>query len=141
MKSYRDNSLEQISRTQLNATYRYFILVEKINKRKITKYVQVSFSQRVKLWQLMVSRFHTLINLVRPSSNKLFYGKSGIKDLKADPDHSVPTTPPTHTHPGFALAPVCFQKPTHLLGLPPNCHVMKADNQGKYSQVHYSKAN
>lgn len=49
MKSYRDNGLEQMSGTKLNAGPRHFILSGKTRKRKITKKkpIKPPFSQLV----------------------------------------------------------------------------------------------
>lgn len=53
MKSYRDNGLEQMSGTKLNARHRHFILSGKTCKRKITKEKKIKspFSQLVNCGQ------------------------------------------------------------------------------------------
>lgn len=82
-------------------------LVEKINKRKITKYVQVSFFSAGKL-SVNNNGFYTLLNLASLFSNKLSMENQA---LKVDPDHSVPIPP--HLYLGLTVACVLPGSPEY----------------------------
>lgn len=130
MKSYRDNGLEQMSGTKLNAGPRHFILSGKTRKRKITKKKRSSL--HFHSWQIVAvngSGFPTLFSL-----QSLFLQQSLVQKTTAGPSTRKPYPLTCLPSPGFSGTQVHFQR-ARLLRAPPPCSTLKAGSQEKHSEA------